>query len=129
MIEVLDLTFAVEDEHDPKWPQVLPTLELKPGGAAIPVTVENKQEYITCYMEHLTHGRCKSETMAFCNGFWEVVPSHRIGVFTPEEVEKFICGLGEVDVADWKANTSYQGEFSAGHRTVKHFWEFVEEND
>merc|ERR1712151_1281981 len=42
-----------------------------------------------------------------------------------------MCGLPEIDMEDWKANTEYSGTVKGrgkNHRVVKWFWEVVEED-
>ena len=33
-----------------------------------------------------------------------------------------MCGLGNVDVNDWKQNTNYKGDYTANHKVIQWFW-------
>ena len=33
-----------------------------------------------------------------------------------------MCGLGEIDINDWRKNTNYRGEYSDKHHVVVWFW-------
>lgn len=36
-------------------------------------------------------------------------------------------GVPFIDLTDWKANTEYKGAFHEKHKTIKWFWEYLEE--
>lgn len=57
-----------------------------------------------------------------------LIPAHLIAVFNENELELLICGLPEIDVAQLRAHTEYQG-YSAASQQVRWFWEVVEEMD
>ncbi len=63
---------------------------------------------------------------AFLEGFWELVPRHLIAIFNDHELELLISGLPDIDVADLRANTEYQG-YTAASAPVQWFWEVVNE--
>ena len=33
-----------------------------------------------------------------------------------------MCGLGEIDINDWRRNTNYRGEYSDKHSVIVWFW-------
>jgi len=33
-----------------------------------------------------------------------------------------MCGLQDIDVNDWKANTNYKGEYNPNHPVIVNFW-------
>jgi len=121
-VEYLYQTFSVTDEADPSGKT---EVELKPNGAKIDVVADNVEEYAGLLMQYALRKRVDTMMLAFCNGFWEVVgQDHKI--FTVIQLEEFMCGKGELDMADWMANTDYKGSYSQGHKVVKWFWEHVE---
>jgi len=106
-------------------------LELKPGGADIPVTNSNVDEYLECLIRCKLLDRVQSQLSAMLHGFYEVVPEVLISVFDFQELELLLCGLPNISVQDWKAHTEYAGEFSrkkGQHKVVKWFWEVLEED-
>ena len=36
-----------------------------------------------------------------------------------------MCGLQDVDVNDWKANTAYKGEYNPNHPVILNFWKVI----
>ena len=74
------------------------TVELKPGGADIPVTEENKKEYVDCVVEYRISRRVKDQFEAFMSGFSELIPQDLINVFDERELELLIGGISEIDV-------------------------------
>ena len=44
----------------------------------------------------------------FLKGFSEIVPWHLIKIFDEGELELLMCGIGNIDVKDWKENTVYK---------------------
>ena len=76
--------------------------ELKPGGAKIPVTDENKDEYIQLVIQWRFVSRVKDQMEAFKQGFSELVPLQLLKIFDEGELELLMCGIGAIDVKDWK---------------------------
>jgi hypothetical protein len=44
----------------------------------------------------------------FLKGFSEIIPWHVIKIFDEGELELLMCGIGNIDVKDWKENTVYK---------------------
>ena len=74
------------------------TIELKPGGADIPVTEENKQEYVDLIVEYRISKRVKDQSDALMSGLSELIPLDLITVFDECELELLIGGMPEIDV-------------------------------
>ena len=90
--DIIDETFTtVEDRFGE-----LVTIELKDGGANVPVTEENKMEYVECVLltiyslqmadtllvysaviEYRVHKRVKEQFDAFMAGFSELIPDRK----------------------------------------------------
>ena len=49
--------------------------------------------------------------------------------FDFQELELIMCGLPNIDIEDWKANTLYTGEYdrNPNNHVCQWFWEVVEE--
>ena len=45
---------------------------------------------------------------AFMEGFTDVVHHNLIRIFDENELELLMCGLGDIDVNDWKKHTQYK---------------------
>lgn len=84
---IIDLDFSLEvEEFGAK-----KVIDLKPNGSEIPVTEENKQEYVTLVVEHRLDSAIKDQVKAFLDGFYEVIPRNLITIFDPDQLE---CKLG-----------------------------------
>jgi E3 ubiquitin-protein ligase HUWE1 len=118
-----DLSFSVDLVHDGHHG----VHELIEGGAAIPVTDENKADYVQRVIEYKLRQSIRPKS--FLTGFHSVLPRERlVGRFTADELDTVIAGDIEVDVADLKANTQYTG-YTATDQQVVWFWEVVDEFD
>ena len=91
--DVLDETFSVTEDH---FGEII-EMELKPGGANIAVTEENKKEYVEAVVEYRTKTRIKEQAAALLEGFRELIPSELIDVFDERELELLIGGMSEID--------------------------------
>ncbi|KAI9851482.1 MAG: hypothetical protein M1838_003557 [Thelocarpon superellum] len=113
----LDMTFSTEDERFGEQLEI----DLKPGGRDIPVTNENKKEYIDLLIEWRIQKRVEEQFNAFITGFNELIPPELICVFDERELELLIGGITEIDVEDWKKHTDYRG-YTESDEVIKNFW-------
>lgn len=100
------------------------TVELKPGGANILVTEENKKEYADAVVEYKVHTRVKKQFEAIMSGFSELIPQEHISVFDERELGLLMGGISEIDVEDWRSNTDYRG-YDGTDKVIKWFWDCV----
>ncbi|KAK7207807.1 E3 ubiquitin-protein ligase hula [Myxozyma melibiosi] len=118
--DILDLTFSTEDDRFGE----LVTVDLKPNGREIPVTNENKREYIELITEWRISKRVEEQFKAFMSGFNELIPQELINVFDERELELLIGGIADIDVDDWKKHTDYRG-YSESDEVIQWFWKCV----
>eukprot|EP00210_Caulerpa_lentillifera_P006699 g6401.t1 len=64
----LSMTFEVEYESFGE----MCTRELKPSGTSIPVTKENREEYVELYTKYILEDSIHNQFEAFKDGFWKV---------------------------------------------------------
>ncbi|KAM4596453.1 E3 ubiquitin-protein ligase NEDD4-like isoform 1-T1 [Fundulus diaphanus] len=119
--EDLDLRFTIDEELFGETHQH----DLKPGGSEIVVTNENKKEYIDLVMQWRFVNRIQKQMMAFKEGFFELIPKDLIRIFDENELELLMCGLGDVDVNDWRQNTKYKNGYCPDHAVILWFWKTV----
>uniref|UniRef100_A0A8D3CYF4 E3 ubiquitin-protein ligase n=1 Tax=Scophthalmus maximus TaxID=52904 RepID=A0A8D3CYF4_SCOMX len=117
----LDLRFTIDEELFGQTHQH----ELKLGGAEIVITNENKKEYIHLVMQWRFVNRIQKQMTAFKEGFFELVPQDLIKIFDENELELLMCGLGDVDVNDWRENTKYKNSYCSNHVVIQWFWKTV----
>ena len=122
--DVLDLNFAMEVEEFGE----TKVIELKPGGAAQPVTDSNKHEYVRLVTEQRLTNSIRSQIDAFLAGFHEVIPRALIQIFSETELELLISGLPDIDVDEWKNNTELVG-YSSSDPMIQWWWRAVRSFD
>uniref|UniRef100_A0A4W6DA48 HECT-type E3 ubiquitin transferase n=1 Tax=Lates calcarifer TaxID=8187 RepID=A0A4W6DA48_LATCA len=115
---VLDHTFCVEHNAFGKFLQH----ELKPNGRNIPVTEENKKEYVRLYVNWRFMRGIEAQFLALQKGFSELIPQHLLKPFDHKELELIIGGLGKIDLADWKTNTRLK-HCTSESNVVRWFWQ------
>jgi len=103
--------------------------ELVPGGEKVPLTAENREEYVRLYIEHeLGRNGCVSKQMdAFVRGFRSVCDSELFSKFDSEELELLICGSTDFDFAALQRTTKYDDGLHADSRIIKYFWAVAHE--
>jgi len=117
----LELPFQIDEES---FGQTV-SIELRPGGKEIKVTNENKEEYIQKVIEWRFINRVKKQMDEFLSGFAEIVPQNLLKIFDEGELELLMCGIGSIDVKDWKKNTTYKGDYHPNHIVIQWFWRVV----
>lgn len=122
--DIIDLTFSVETDDF----GTNKTIDLKPGGRDIPVTEENKHEYVTLVTEQKLVLAIKDQVNAFLEGFHDIIPATLIQIFNEQELELLISGLPDIDIDEWKANTVYEG-YTLSSPQIQWFWRAVRSFD
>ncbi|KAF8334176.1 uncharacterized protein EI90DRAFT_3051375 [Cantharellus anzutake] len=118
--DVIDETFTTTEDRFGE----LVTIELKPGGADVPVTEENKKEYVETVIEYRIVRRVKEQFDAFMSGFSELIPQELINVFDERELELLIGGMSDIDVDDWTKYTDYRG-YEMNDEVIQWFWQII----
>jgi len=118
--DVIDETFTTTEERFGE----MVTIELKPGGADVAVTEDNKKEYVDHVVEYRISKRVKDQFEAFMSGFSELIPQDLITVFDERELELLIGGMSEIDVDDWTKYTDYRG-YEMNDEVIQWFWKCV----
>ncbi|EQC25918.1 hypothetical protein SDRG_16217 [Saprolegnia diclina VS20] len=119
----LDFTVQTLDANG----EPLPPIELKPNGAAIPVTDANKDEYLNLLLKHYMFDSVQDHITALLKGIYDVIPRNLLSAFDYQELELLICGVPNIDVDDWErhADVKYQ-DFDhptrLEKRVVEWFW-------
>lgn len=101
------------------------TKELKPGGSDIPVTSDNKEEYVMRYVQWVLVDSIYAQYGSFQAGFMRVMQETSLDLLRPEELELLVVGSRELDFEALQDGASYEGGFSADSACIKNFWQFV----
>eukprot|EP01125_Pyxidicula_operculata_P016325 TRINITY_DN5602_c0_g1_i1.p1 TRINITY_DN5602_c0_g1~~TRINITY_DN5602_c0_g1_i1.p1 ORF type:complete len:463 (+),score=94.32 TRINITY_DN5602_c0_g1_i1:25-1413(+) len=115
-----ELDFTLVEESDDGKEKVL--VELKPGGAQIPLTNKNKKEYLQLILDYYFNSTTEQFSM-IKKGLNMIVPDDLLSEFSPEELQEIICGNSDIDVNDLKQNTVYGDGLSASSPQILTFWE------
>jgi len=122
--DVLTETFSVElDEFGAKR-----IIDLIPDGRNIPVTNQNKQEYVRLMVDHKLLSSVDDQIKHFLIGFHDIVQADLISIFNEQELELLISGMPDIDLDDWRNNTEYHN-YSASSPQIQWFWRAVRSFD
>ena len=95
-------------------------MELKPGGSDIPVTYNNRIEYIHLLSQYHLNQRMERQFQSFRKGLDEVVPVLWLTLFNEQELQVLISGaVTSIDVDDLYNHTKYSG-MSCTSSTIGH---------
>lgn len=100
------------------------THNLKPKGDKIPVTKENRQEYVNLYVDYLLNKSIYQQFASFYHGFHSVCASNALIMLRSEEVEMLVCGNPELDMDALRKVTVYDG-YTKNDSVVRYFWDVV----
>lgn len=115
--DIITETFSVEDDEF----GVTKIEDLVENGRNIPVTEDNKHDYVRLVVEHKLLKSVREQMENFLKGFHEIIPAELISIFNEQELELLISGLPEIDIDDWKSNTEYHN-YTPSSQQIQWFW-------
>jgi E3 ubiquitin-protein ligase HUWE1 len=104
---------------------------LKENGELIPVTLENKREFVQLSAQYRLYVSIKDQLEHLLSGFYEIIPKDLIAIvrlsissnlsefspdprqFNEKELELLISGTPDIDVDEWRSATEYNGYTSS----------------
>ncbi|CAG2116867.1 unnamed protein product [Medioppia subpectinata] len=105
-------------------------IELKPNGAKIPVTAQNRIEYIHLMADYRLNKQIRSQCAAFKQGLADVLDLDWLRMFDPRELQILISGAPTpIDIEDLRRNTNYAGGYNNEHKVIVVFWKVVQQFD
>lgn len=122
--DIITETFSIEAEDYGEQK----VIDLKPGGRDIPVTEENKSEYVRLVVEYRLINSVQEQLDHFLEGFHDIIPKDVIAIFDEQELELLISGMPDIDFEDWRSNTEYVN-YSPSSAQIKWFWRAVRSFD
>ena len=109
------------------------TQELKPNGAEIPVTNENRLFYVSYVSRYRLQTQPYLQTSAFLKGLSSIIQPSWLAMFNQSELQSLISGTSSsIDLEDLRRHTEYGGVYVIGddrqeHPSVKLFWSVMNE--
>ncbi|KAB7497247.1 putative E3 ubiquitin-protein ligase HECTD2 [Armadillidium nasatum] len=102
------------------------TFNLKENGETIPVSNQNRDEFVRLYLDWILNTAIYEQFRAFYLGFHTVTASNALIMLRPEEVEMLVCGSPTLDLNELRKVTEYDG-YTADHPTIRWFWQVMNE--
>ncbi|VVC25277.1 Hypothetical protein CINCED_3A008949 [Cinara cedri] len=100
--------------------------ELKPNGANITVTNQNRIEYIHLMADYKLNTQIRKQCYFFKEGLANVISLDWLRMFSNRELQVLISGAEvPVDLEDLKNHTNYAGGYSADDPSIDLFWTVV----
>ncbi|TFK70099.1 HECT-domain-containing protein [Pluteus cervinus] len=120
--EDLSLSFTVADEEF----GVTKTIDLKPNGSNIPVTRENRHEYILLMSHYRLSKQIRKQSDAFFEGLSEMIDQRWVRMFNQQELQLVLGGTdAPIDLDDLRKHTNYGGVYDDNEETIVKFWKVV----
>lgn len=124
-VSQLELTFSFDENVMGR----IITHELKPGGRVIPVTNENKINYIHLMARFRMYVQIKDQISAFTKGFRSIISPNWLSLFSSPEWQRLISGDNvPLDIRDLRKHTQYYGGFHDKHRVISWLWDILEKD-
>lgn len=101
------------------------TVELKPGGSSISVNNDNREEYVTLYVDYMLNKSIARQYAAFHHGFHQVCNREVLSLFRWEELQLLICGSSDLDFEALEEATHYEDGFTEDSEIIRAFWVIV----
>ncbi|KAL1664383.1 HECT-domain-containing protein [Schizophyllum commune] len=116
----LNFTVAVEEFGEAK------SVDLIPNGSNIPVTKENRLQYIHLVSHFKLTRQIKLQSEAFFEGLSQMIDPKWLRMFNQQEVQILIGGAHTpIDLDDLRAHTNYGGLYDDNELTIQIFWKVV----
>lgn len=103
------------------------TYPLVDGGSDIPVTNENREDYVKLYINHYVSESTKRQFAAFSRGFHKICGGPALRMCRADELESLICGTSSLDFTTLETGAEYDDGYSPQHPLIIEFWRLVHE--
>ncbi|CAH2001547.1 unnamed protein product [Acanthoscelides obtectus] len=121
--EVFSLTFEITREIYGE----MVTVPLKPNGANIKVTQENKQEYVDLYVDYIFNKSVETQYEAFHMAFMKVCDGRVLQLFHSHELMAVVIGNENYDWHALEEAADYKNGYKSSDQTIRWFWEVIHE--
>jgi len=122
----LCLTFSVDTEEF----GARTSVDLRDGGYAIPVTADNRIEYVHLMADYRLNKQIAPQCKALLAGLHSVVNAGWLRLFNTPELQRLISGDDvPIDVADLRRHTKYAGGYHDLSPTIRDLWAVLNDLD
>ena len=95
------------------------------GGDSMPVTEENRREFVDLYVGWWLNSSVEKQFEAFAKGLLTLCGGPALQLFSPTELERLVCGTPCLDFDGLEKAARYDGGFHPEHRVVRWLWHVV----
>jgi E3 ubiquitin-protein ligase HERC4 len=99
------------------------TIELKPNGTNIPVTQDNKKEYVDLYVDYIFNKSVEKQFKGFYEGFMRVCGGRVMKLFKPHELMAVIIGNEDYNWEEFEHHAEYKNGYTSNDATIRMFWD------
>lgn len=117
--DIFGLDFTITRDHFGS----ISCISLIENGENIPVTRENRNQYISAYLDYVFNSSIKSQFECFKKGFLRVCGGEVLNLFRPEELMEMVIGNQNYNWEELEKKTTYKGEYWRQHGVISWFWE------
>ncbi|XP_062430207.1 E3 ISG15--protein ligase HERC5-like [Rhea pennata] len=118
IFENLDLNFTILEEEGGS----TVVTELKENGTNIPVTKQNRKEFVDLYVNYVFNESVQKPFKEFMRGFSRGCPAKKWKMFLPVELQAIFEGHKKYDWHLLEKNVKYSG-YRKSDETIKSFWD------
>jgi len=101
------------------------TEELKPDGANLQVTLENRVEFVRLYCDWALTRSITRQFEPFQKGFGRVCTSPILQAITGDELARIVMGESDIELDRLRPNAKYEG-FTTESQCIVWFWEALQ---
>uniref|UniRef100_A0A8C6N615 Uncharacterized protein n=1 Tax=Melopsittacus undulatus TaxID=13146 RepID=A0A8C6N615_MELUD len=116
VLESLDMNFTVMEEGSS-----MGVVELKKSGANIPVTRDNRKEFVDLYVNYVLNESIRKPFEDFMRGFLRGCPGRKWKMFLPAELQTVLQGHTKCDWFLLEKSVMY-GWYKSLDKTIRNFW-------
>ena len=100
--------------------------ELKPGGADILVTKENRKEFVQLFVDFEFRKQCEEQLKSLKKGFERMVDLPMLkALLDASELEDLVCGERKLNFAELRDHAIYANGFTPDCPMMKWLWDIV----
>eukprot|EP00828_Plagiopyla_frontata_P008790 TRINITY_DN14452_c0_g1_i4.p1 TRINITY_DN14452_c0_g1~~TRINITY_DN14452_c0_g1_i4.p1 ORF type:complete len:258 (-),score=55.90 TRINITY_DN14452_c0_g1_i4:104-877(-) len=114
----LDLTYSMNQDICGQ----IVEISLIPNGNEIPVTNENKKEYVKTFCQTKMTYAIKQQLESFLLGIYDIIPKQAFALLNANDLGLLLAGMPNFDIEDLKANTTYVN-YKQNDDVIGWFWE------